>query len=125
LKDTELSKIANASLKIRNLAVVQVDYFWHFTAKNLAIDKVKGKMKPSELLPFQLSITPQQKIPETVQLELYLFNLPEKSLSGNVVSRNINGIEAIQCLTIEIKTKPAYSDIQIFPIHREIVQPIY
>jgi hypothetical protein len=82
-------------------------------------------MKPSELLLFQLNFTPLRKIPETVRLELYLFNLPEKSLSGNVVSVNIDGIDAIQCLTIEIRTQPAYSDIEIFPIHKEIVQAIY
>ena len=41
------------------------------------------------------------------------------------MSRNINGIEAIQCLTIEIKTRPAFSDVQVFPIHRRVVSPIY
>lgn len=30
LTDTELGRTASASLKVRNLAVVQVDYFWHF-----------------------------------------------------------------------------------------------
>lgn len=59
LQDTELGKTASASLKIRNLAVVQVDYFWHFACPHLSIDKPKGKMKPSELLPFQLAFTPQ------------------------------------------------------------------
>lgn len=68
LKDTETGKIANASLKIRNLAVVQVDYFWHFICKDFTINQPKGKMKPSELLTFQLTFTPQQKIPENVCL---------------------------------------------------------
>lgn len=47
IKDTEMGKQATASLKIRNLAVVQVDYFWYYASKNLTLDKTKGKMKPS------------------------------------------------------------------------------
>jgi hypothetical protein len=82
-------------------------------------------MKPSELLPFRLSVMPQLKTPETIRLELYLFNLPEKSLPGSVVSKSINGIDAIQCLTVEIRTRPAHSAIDLFPLHRAIVQPIY
>lgn len=38
-----------ASLKVRNLAVVQVDYFWHYQG-NIKINTKQGKMKPSELL---------------------------------------------------------------------------
>jgi hypothetical protein len=58
IKDTEMGKNATASLKIRNLAVVQVDYFWHFVSKNLSIDKTKGKMKPSEILFVELGFNP-------------------------------------------------------------------
>ena len=47
LEDTELGKVSEASLKVRNLAVVQVDYFLHLTSKNLSITKAQGKMKPS------------------------------------------------------------------------------
>ena len=111
LEDTELGKISEASLKVRNLAVVQVDYFWHFTSKNLSITKAQGKMKPSQLLPFNLSYNPQERQPQTVKLDLYLFNLPEKSLAGNVVSTKINGIDAIQCISIEIRTRPSYSNV--------------
>lgn len=77
---------------MRNLAVVQVDYFWHFTAPGLTITTPKGKMKPSELLPFTLTFTPSSPQPEVVVLELFLYNLPEKSLVGEVVARNIGGI---------------------------------
>lgn len=82
-------------------------------------------MKPSQLLQFNMTLTPQQKTPQTIKLELYLFNLPEKSLPGSVVSKNINGIDAIQCLTVELRTRPAHSHVELFPLHREIVQPIY
>lgn len=44
---TELGKEATAKMKIKNLAVVQVDYFWHFQANDLKLDHIKGKMKPS------------------------------------------------------------------------------
>lgn len=57
-------------------------------------------MKPSELLPFNISLIPQQKTPQAIRLELYLFNLPEKSLPGSVVSKSINGVDAIQCLSV-------------------------
>ena len=50
-----------------------------------------GKMKPSELLDFRIAVTPQEIVPETTRLELYLYNLPEKSLTGNVVAKKIDG----------------------------------
>jgi hypothetical protein len=54
-----------------------------------------------------------------------LYNLPEKSLAGNVVAKKIDGKNAIQCLTIDVKTKPAESSVEVYPLHREIVQPLY
>jgi hypothetical protein len=56
--------------------VVQVDYFWHISADNLKIDNPKGKIKPSELLLFNVTVKPKQKTPEVIRLELYLYNLP-------------------------------------------------
>ncbi len=82
-------------------------------------------MKPSELLPFAVTLTPHLRTPEVVRMELFLFNLPEKSLPGSVVARKINGVDAIQCLTLEIRTRPAHSQLEISPLHRAIVQPIY
>lgn len=64
-------------------------------------------------------------MPETIRLELYLYNLPEKSLTGNVVSRNIDGKEAIQCLSIDVKTKPVQSQLEVHPLYRKIVQPLF
>jgi hypothetical protein len=64
-------------------------------------------------------------VPENINLELYLYNLPEKSLTGNVVSKNIDGKEAIQCLSIDVRTKPVQSQLEIHPLYRKILQPLY
>ena len=90
---------------------MEVDYFWHFKAENIKIDKKMGKMKPNQLLDFNLLVKAQEIIPENTKLELFLYNLPEKSLTGNVVAKKIDGKEAIQCLTIDVKTKPIQSSI--------------
>ena len=55
---------------------MQVDYFWHYKAANITVDKKQGKMKPSELLEFSITIKPQEIVPENIKLELYLYNLP-------------------------------------------------
>jgi hypothetical protein len=125
IENSELGRASTASLKIRNLAVVQVDYFWHCQNGSLTIDKQQGKMKPSELLDFTIALKPQEITPETLKLELYLYNLPEKSLTGNVVAKSIDGKEAIQCLNIDVKTKPVASQIDVYPLYRRIAQPLY
>ena len=81
-------------------------------------------MKPSELIEFNINMKPESTISESIKLELYLYNLPEKSL-GNVVAKKINGREAIQCLSIEVKTKPVHSQLEVYPLYRKIVQPLY
>ena len=117
--------ISKGQIKLKNLAVVQVDYFWHWSGKSLTMTKHKGKMKPSEVLEFGVELTPTQITPETHKLELYLHNLPPKSLVGNLVTKNIGGIEAIQCLTVEVVTQPALSHLEVYPLHQQIVQPIF
>ena len=47
---TELGVVSKGQVKLKNLAVVKVDYFWHWSSKNLTMTKPKGKMKPSEIL---------------------------------------------------------------------------
>ena len=42
-----------------------------------------------------------------------------------MVSKKIDGKEAIQCLSIRLETKPKPSDIAIHPLFRKIVQPLY
>jgi len=121
--DTELDCPATATLKVKNLAVVQVDYFWN-CADSIKIDMPKGKMKPSETITFTLTITSRSRLPQQLPLELYLHNLPEKSLAGNP-TKLINGIEAIQCLTIALQTRPIESSITIEPLYLKITEPLY
>ena len=125
IENSEMGRESVSSLKIRNLAVVQVDYFWHYQAKNITVDKKQGKMKPSELIEFSINLKPKEITPENIRLELYLYNLPEKSLTGNVVAKTIDGKEAIQCLSIDVQTKSVQSDLEVYPLYRKIVQPLY
>lgn len=47
IENSEAGKESTASVKVRNLAVVQVDYFWNYEGDVLVVDKKRGKMKPS------------------------------------------------------------------------------
>ncbi len=68
IENSEVGRESIASLKVRNLAVVQVDYFWHYQEGSIAVDKKEGKMKPSELLEFKINLKPQEVTPETIKL---------------------------------------------------------
>jgi hypothetical protein len=54
-----------------------------------------------------------------------LFNLPEKSLIVKSQVKTINGIEAIQCLAVNIKTRPTSSTVTVTPLHKQAVAKIY
>ena len=47
IDNTELGKKSQAEVKIRNLALVEVDYLWHLAAHNISIDNKMGRMKPN------------------------------------------------------------------------------
>ena len=59
-------------------------------------------------------------MPQNIRAELYLFNLPEKSLVNKSNVRTINGIEAIECLVLNIKTRPTESTVAVFPLHKQV-----
>lgn len=125
LDECELGKESVSQLKIKNLAVVQVDYFWHVEHANISIDKSKGKMLPSEIIGFNVAYFANVRVPESINIQLFLYNLPSKSLANNSITRKINGVDAIQCLSIQVNTKPILSNLSIYPLHQQIVEPIY
>ena len=52
MNNSELGVMTSGKMKLKNLAVVEVNYFWHWSSKEFTISNPKGKMKPSELLEF-------------------------------------------------------------------------
>lgn len=63
VENSEVGRESTASLKVRNLAVVQVDYFWNYPSQNISVEAKQGKMKPSELLEFKIVLKPTQTTP--------------------------------------------------------------
>ena len=41
------------------------------------------------------------------------------------MAKKIDGKEAIQCLSVQLITKPIQSSVSVYPLYRKIVQPLY
>ena len=84
------------------MAVVDVEYFWHFTSEgngskdspeqHIHISNAKGKLTASSSFEFDLTYSPVDRDPKNIKAELFLMNVPEKSLQSKNTVKVINGI---------------------------------
>lgn len=84
----------------------------------MSISPEKGKLSASSDANFSIEFLPKTRRPQSVRIELYLFNLPEKSLISKTQTKVINGIEAIQCLSLNVRTRPTQSELSVHPLHK-------
>lgn len=91
----------------------------------VGISSQKGILIASSDVSFTFSYRPKDRLPRKISAELYLLNLPEKSLVSKSEVKIINGVEAIKCLVVNIKTRPSQSSVLIRPLHKQIISPVY